>query len=286
MIGSALRSALEQDGSEVLVVSRSGRPGTILWDPGEGEFDASPLEGCDAVIHLAGEPIAQRWTGEVRERIYASRVRTTRVLVDGLSRLARPPGVLLSASGINYYESSALGARVDETGPPGEDFLSRVCLHWEQEALRAQGSGLRVCLLRTAVVLSPQGGALGKLLPVFKAGAGGPVAPGDQPFPWLSLDDYVRVVRHLLRDSALSGPVNLVSPDRVTNAGFARILAGVLGRPCLLKVPRFVVRMAFGEMGRSTLSEGVDAVPMALEKDGFRFGDADLRSALTRMLRR
>lgn len=285
MIGAAVCDDLRRKGHEVAVISRSGGEGRIQWDPEQRRFDPAPLEGFDAVIHLAGEPIAQRWTGEVRERIYSSRVRSTKVLVDGLRKLSRPPRTLLSASGINYYPAGRVGDAWDESGPPGEGFLPRVCLHWEIEARRAEEIGMRVCLLRTAVVLAPEGGALAKLLPVFRMGAGGPVAPGDQPFPWLSLSDYAAAVRHLLA-APTRGAVNLVSPGRVTNAEFSRALAEVLGRPCVFKVPKIAVRAVFGEMGRATLLEGVDAVPAALEAGGFAFGDADLKEALARMLDR
>lgn len=287
LAGSALRDDLAARGVEVIVLSRSGAPGTVRWDPEGGELDPSGLEGCAAVVHLAGEPIAQRWTGEVRERIYASRIRSTRLLVEALGAMDDPPKTLLCASGINYYPSAAeAGAGFDENALPGERFLSRVCLHWEIEARKAESSGTRVCLLRTAVVLSPAGGALAKLLPVFRAGLGGRVASGKQPFPWISIDDYTAICRHLLFSSDLAGPVNVVAPGRVTNAEFSRTLADVLGRPCCFPVPRSAIRLAFGEMGRATLVEGVDAVPAALSADGYRFRQPELRGALAELLDR
>ncbi|MFP4353394.1 MAG: TIGR01777 family oxidoreductase [Puniceicoccaceae bacterium] len=286
MIGRAVGRELGRLGHEVVVVSRSGRGGTVFWDPEEQRFEAEKLEGCRAVIHLSGEPIAQRWTGEVRERIYSSRVRATRLLVEGLGRLATPPEVLLSASGINYYPATEFGAALDEEAGPGGDFLSRVCLHWEQEAFKAERIGTRVRVLRTAVVLSPEGGALARLLPVFRAGAGGRIASGRQPFPWVSIDDYVSICRHLLFRSTASGAFNVVSPGRVTNAEFVRTLARVLKRPCVLPVPRTAIRLAFGEMGSKTLVEGVDAVPAALLGDGFRFRHSNLEGALAHLLDR
>jgi len=285
MIGRAVRAFLEAAGHEVVVISRSGAEGTVYWDPGEKVFDASPLEGTHAVIHLAGEPIAQRWTGEVRERIYSSRIESTRLLVGALGQLSHPPKVLLSASGINYYPFTPMGAGLDETAGAGTNFLSRVCCHWEDEAGKALAFADRVCLLRTAVVLSPEGGALAKLLPIFKAGLGGRVGSGKQPFPWVSLTDYVRICGHLLRESSHSGPVNVVAPEAVDNRTFTQALGRALKRPAVMPVPQTAVRMAFGEMGRSTILEGVDAVPGVLRRESFSFAHPDLVSALADLLK-
>lgn len=286
MIGTAVRESLERDGHEVAVISRSGKGSSIPWDLEAGVFDATPLDGFYAVIHLAGEPIAQRWTGEVRERIYASRIGSTKLLVDSLSKLENPPKVLLSASGINYYPSTSMSAGLDETAEAGDDFLSRVCLHWEEEANKARAFSARVCLLRTSVVLSPKGGALAKLLPVFKSGVGGRVGSGKQPFPWVSIADYVRICSHLLFGSSFSGPVNVVAPERADNRTFTRTLGEALGRPTIFPVPRAAIRLAFGEMGRSTLLEGVDAIPGVLQKESFSFSHPDLKSAFADLLGR
>lgn len=284
LIGSALRKHLEGAGHEVKVISRTDSKESVRWSPSENEFDASPLEGFDAVVHLAGEPIAQRWTGEVRDRIYSSRVRSTRLLVGELSKLRNPPKVLLSASGINYYPSTLLGAGLSESSEAGNDFLSRVCRHWEDEALKARSFMPRACLLRTSVVLTPEGGALAKLLPVFKTGVGGRIGSGKQPFPWISLDDYVGICMHLLFHSTYSGPANVVAPGVVSNGEFVKTLADLLSRPAIFPVPRTVLRLVFGEMGTSTLAEGVDASPTALLKDGFVFRHPNLRPALAEML--
>jgi len=284
LIGSALRSSLEARGCELALISRSSSKADVIWDIDEGSFDASPLEGFDAIIHLAGEPIAQRWTGEVRERIYSSRINSTRLLVDGLSKLREPPKVFLSASGINYYPSTDFGAGLNEKAESGEGFLSRVCRHWEAEAQKAASFVPRVCFLRTAVVLASNGGALSKLVPVFKAGVGGRVGTGEQPFPWISIRDYVGACEHLLFDSDLSGPINLVAPERVDNRTFSKTLGKVLNRPAVLPVPKTAVKVVFGEMGLSTLMEGVDAIPGKLEDDGYRFVDPELAAALEGIL--
>ncbi|MBC2604289.1 TIGR01777 family oxidoreductase [Puniceicoccus vermicola] len=284
MIGSAVRKSLEKAGHEVRVISRSGDEGTILWQPDEGKIDEDALTGTDAVIHLAGEPIAQRWTGEVRERIYSSRVRSTRLLVRALRDLPTPPKVFLSASGINFYPPTPMGAQLDESAGEGTDFLSRVCHHWEGEARKAEEFIPRVCRLRTAVVLSPEGGALAKLLPIFKSGVGGRIGSGEQPFPWISLEDYTRICLHLIFQSSYSGAVNLVAPDAVTNEEFVKTLADALDRPAVLPVPKVMVRMAFGEMGISTLYEGVDAAPAVLQADSFEFRHPKLGPALAEIL--
>jgi uncharacterized protein (TIGR01777 family) len=284
LVGAAASERLRAGGWEVLPISRGRHAGSIRWDPGAGYLDRDSLEGTDAVLHLAGEPIAQRWTGRAREKIYSSRVESTRLLVQTLSQLQRPPQVLLSASGINYYASTGMGARVDETAPNGNSFLARVCRHWEAQALLAEESGIRTCLLRTAVVLSPQGGALAKLLPVFRAGLGGPVGSGRQPFPWIALDDHVGATLHLLDQPDCRGPFNLVAPGMVDNRTFSRSLAAQLRRPSLVPVPRLAVGAVFGEMGRATLLEGVDARPAALEASGYSFRFPALDEALAHLL--
>ncbi len=286
LIGSALVAFLAKAGHQPVVISRSGAEGTIQWNPDKGEFDATPLEGFDAVVHLAGEPIAQRWTGEVRERIYSSRVGSTRLLVKKLAELKAPPQVFLSASGINYYPSTTMGARLDESAKEGSDFLSRVCQHWEGEACKAERFATRVCMLRTAVVLSPDGGALAKLLPVFKAGIGGRVGSGEQPFPWISLQDYVGACSHLLFDSTHSGPANLVAPECVSNQVFTKTLGSALNRPAILPVPKIAIRLAFGEMGTSTLLHGVDARPGVLENESYPFHHPKLKVALAEMFQK
>ncbi|MEM0965600.1 MAG: TIGR01777 family oxidoreductase [Verrucomicrobiota bacterium] len=284
LIGRELRKEWEEAGHEVLTVSRKDDGNGIFWDPENEKIDIATLEGLDAVVHLAGEPIAQRWTGEVRERIYSSRVKSTRLLVRSFAKLKTPPRVFLSASGINYYPSTEMGARLDEQADVGDDFLSRVCLHWEAEASKANPLVSRVCLLRTAVVLSPLGGALAKLLPVFSKGLGGRIGTGKQPFPWISIGDYKRVCSYLLFDSELTGPINVVAPKAATNESFTKALAKVLGKPASLAVPKMAIRLAFGEMGRLTVIEGVDAAPAALLSDGFEFQDSDLEEALEDLL--
>tara|TARA_R100000027_G_scaffold391_7_gene518 strand:- start:9173 stop:10090 length:918 start_codon:yes stop_codon:yes gene_type:complete len=283
LIGGAVRDSLREAGHEVVVISRSGADGTVYWNPEDKEFDPSPLEGFDAVIHLAGEPIAKRWTGEVREKIYSSRVRSTRLLVDGLASLQEPPKVFLSASGINFYRPTEMGASLTEEEGEGTDFLSRVCLHWEAEAKRAEKFAPRVCFLRTSAVLAKDGGALAKMLPIFRKGAGGRIGSGEQPFPWVSLRDYVGICHHLLFSSSYSGPVNVVSPGVVSNEEFVKSLGEALNRPAVIPVPRTAIRLAFGEMGTSMLLEGVHAVPAVLQRDGFVFQDSKVGPALAKI---
>lgn len=284
LIGRALRNHLTNEGHEILVVSRDPTSADISWDPDQAILETNKLEGLDAVIHLAGEPIAKRWTGKTREAIYRSRVESTRLLVDTLGKLKKPPSVLLSASGINFYDSTNLGAALDEGASAGNSFLARVCRHWEEQALRAEKQGIRVCLLRTSVVLSPEGGALAQLLPVFRKGMGGRVGDGKQPFPWVSLNDYISLTIHLLLNNESSGPYNVVSPHVVDNATFVKVLGEVLKKPAVVPMPAFAVKMGFGEMGRALLLEGVDARPAKLLAEGFAFHHPEIKQALTSLL--
>jgi len=284
LIGRALCEKLKEAGHEVLIVSRNPEKADILWDIAKGTLEAEKLEGLNAVFHLAGEPIARRWTGKAREEIYRSRIESTRLLVDAFRKIKQPPSVLISASGINYYKNTELGAALDEEAAPGTSFLSRVCLHWEEQARRAESMGVRVCLLRTSAVLSPDGGALEQLLPVFRKGMGGRVGNGKQPFSWIALDDYVSICLHLLQSSEATGAYNVVSPGVVDNAEFVKALGKVLQKPSMVPLPGFAVRLSFGEMGRFLLLEGVDARPERLKREGFTFDFPTLPEALAHLL--
>ena len=284
LIGQALAKRLNETGYEVLIISRDAEKGDIRWNLDKGFIEEERLEGLDAVFHLAGEPIARRWTGKAREEIYRSRIESTRLLVEAFGRLKRPPSALFSASGINYYKSTDLGASLDEDGENGDSFLSRVCLHWEEQARQAERLGVRVCLLRTSAVLSPDGGVLGQLLPVFRKGMGGKVGNGKQPFSWITLDDYVLACLHLINEEKAFGPYNLVAPGVVDNAEFVKTLGQALHKPAVVPLPAFAVKMSFGEMGRALLLEGVDARPVKLLGDGFTFSYPRLPEALGHLL--
>ncbi len=282
LIGRRLVKALRDRGDEVVGLSRSGSEG-VAWDAAAGPAPASALSGCDAVVHLAGEPVAQRWTAAAKERIRASREEGTRNLVAGLRAADPRPGVLASASGVGYY-----GARGDEVvteeQPPGEDFLARVCVAWEREAQAAQELGMRVAVLRTGVVLDRGGGALGKMLLPFRLGIGGPVAGGRQWMPWIALDDMVGLYLAAIDDPAWSGAFNGSAPEPVTNGAFSKALGRALHRPAIAPVPGLALRTLYGEMGM-IVTTGQRAVPSRALAAGHTFAYTDVESALRAALR-
>jgi uncharacterized protein (TIGR01777 family) len=280
LIGTALSLALERDGHAVLPLVRSRRagPGEIAWEPEAGRIDAAALEGLDAVVHLAGENVAQRWTAEARSRILESRVRGTRLLAETLASLRRPPEVLVSSSAVGYYGDRG-DEPLDESSPPGDDFLAGVARAWEDAAKPASEAGIRVVHPRFGVVLSPAGGALKRMLPAFRLGAG-----GRQWMSWISLDDAVDALRFAIDTPALAGAVDFTAPEPVTNAEFTRVLGRVLGRPTFLEVPAVALRLLFGEMADRTLLASQRARPTRLLGAGFSFRHPSLEDALTALL--
>lgn len=286
VLGPPLSAFLSTGGHEVLrLVRQTPGPGEIAWDPARGRIDAAALEGVDAVIHLAGENVGVRWTPERKARIVASRVDGTNLIAATCARLKRPPRVLVSASAIGIYGIRSPGT-VDETSALGDDFLADVCQRWEAAAKPARDAGLRVVNLRLGVVLSPTGGALAEMLPMFRKGLGGPVGSGAQVMSWISLDDALGAIHEALSNAALSGPVNAVSPGAVTNHEWATTLGRVLGRPAVLRVPAAAIRLAFGEMGELVALGGVRVAPRRLHDVGFPFDDPTLEPWLRRILGR
>jgi uncharacterized protein len=285
-VGGALVRALRARGDEVTVLSRSpGKAGqalggveAIAWDPGAGPAPAEALAGRDAVVHLAGEDVAQRWTAEAKRRILESRETGTRNLVAGLRAVEPRPRVLVSASAVGWY-----GARgdeeLDERVPAGDDFLARVVTAWEREADRATDLGMRVVTVRTGVVLDKDGGALSKMLPFFKLGVGGPVAGGRQYIPWIHLDDIVGIYLAALDGDDWSGPVNGTAPAPATNQDFSRALGRAIHRPAFAPVPGFAVKALYGDMAE-VVTQGQRAVPRRALELGYRFRHPDLDEAL------
>jgi uncharacterized protein (TIGR01777 family) len=272
----------------VRLVRRSPRgDDEIGWDPAAGELDSASLEGMDAVVHLSGENLASgRWTEARKSRLRDSRVATTRLLAQTLATLERRPRVLVSASAVGYYGSRGENW-ITESSPPGDDFLARLTVDWETAAEPAAEAGIRVVHPRSGIVLSPEGGALGKMLLPFKAGLGGVVGPGTQYMSWVALDDVVAAVHHALVHDALEGPFNLVSPEPVTNREFTKTLGDVLGRPTLVPVPAFALRLALGEeMANSTLLASNRARPEKLLATGYDFRFPTLEGALRHLLGR
>jgi uncharacterized protein (TIGR01777 family) len=277
LIGQRLTRALRDRGDEITVLSRSGRPGTVPWDPVAGPAPADALEGRDAVVHLAGEPVAQRWSAASKERIERSREIGTRNLVAALGDEV----ALVSSSAVGYYGPHG-DEPLDESAPPGDDFLARVCVKWEAEALKHTG---RVVVVRTGVVLDQQGGALAKMLPFFKAGIGGPVAGGKQYMPWIHVDDVIGIYLRAVSDPSWSGPVNATAPEPVTNKDFSRALGRVLRRPAFAPVPAFAIKTLYGEMA-DIVTTGQRALPRRAQELGYTFQQTALEPALRSALDR
>jgi len=244
-----------------------------------GVLPPSALDGVDAIVHLAGEPIAKRWTAERKRAIRESRVRGTELLARMIASLDRKPRVLVSGSAIGVYGDRG-DELLDESSATGDGFLANVVSEWERAAAPASEAGVRVVLLRTGLVLSRQGGVLEKLLLSFKLGLGGPMGSGRQWMSWIALDDQLRAIEYALASPALSGPVNLVSPNPVTNAEFAATLGLVLARPALIPVPAVALELLFGEMARETILAGQRVLPRALVTAGFEFAHPTLEQAL------
>jgi uncharacterized protein (TIGR01777 family) len=292
LIGTKLVRALRDHGDAVTVLSRSpekaqatlGVP-ALAWDPLAGPAPAEALAGRDAVAHLAGEPVAQRWSAEVKRRIRDSREVGTRNLVAGLAAVAEAerPRTLVSSSAVGYYGKRG-DERVPESTPPGDDFLAHVCALWEREADAAAAHGLRVVKVRTGVVLDKTGGALKTMLPPFRLGVGGPVAGGDQYLPWIHVDDLVALYLRALTDAAWSGAYNGAAPEPVTNKAFSKALGRALRRPAVAPVPAFAIRLLYGEMAE-VVTEGQRAVPERALAEGFAFRHPDLGAALADALR-
>jgi uncharacterized protein len=289
MIGSALVRALVARGDEVTALSRNAErasetldvPAETWADPKAEPPPPGALRGRDAVVHLLGEVIAQRWSDHTKREIRESRVLSTRNLVNGLGALPpeERPGVLVSQSGAGWYGHRG-DERLDEsTAEHGDDFLAQLSADWEAEARRGEKLGVRVVLTRTGVVLSESGGALEKMLPFFKAGIGGPVAGGGQYVPWVHLDDVVGANAFALDTEAVTGPVNVTAPEPVTNRELSKALGRVLRRPALAPVPALAVRALYGEMAE-IVTTGQRAVPARLTELGYSFRQPELESAL------
>lgn len=283
LIGSRLCAVLASVGWRVQpLVRREPQPGSdeIRWDPARAEVDAGALAGVRAVVHLGGENVGRgRWSPARRIAIRDSRVVGTALLAECLANLEPPPAVFVAASAIGYYGDRG-GEVLHEDSPPGRGFLPNMCRDWEAATQAAERAGIRVVRLRIGLVLSAHGGALRRMLRPFRWGLGGPVGSGHQYVSWIARDDLVRVIEHALCTDDLSGPVNAVAPEPVTNAEFARTLGRVMGRPALVRVPAALIRLAFGEMGRQLLLASARVVPLRLLATGFTFQYPNLEAAL------
>lgn len=289
MVGTALVDALEAN--DHLVRSLVRRPvrdsdHEIHWDPDADEIDAAELNAVDAVVHLAGENIAERrWSDDFKRRILESRIKGTHLLAATLANLDSKPDVLVSASATGFYGSRG-DEVVDESSASGEGFLAHVCRQWEAATTMAEEAGIRVVHLRIGPVLSTKGGALAKMLLPFKLGLGGVIGSGKQWFSWIALDDLVTAIRFVLEHKSLAGPVNAVAPGAVTNREYTKTFGQVLGRPTIFPMPAFAAQLAFGEMADEMLVGGVRVEPKVLRDAGFAFEYPQLEPALRHLLGR
>ena len=284
-IGTALIAKLKADGHQIHLLGRKAPNDPSIkfskWDAmGSQPADAEAVAGADAIIHLAGEPVAQRWSDDVKRRIRESRVNGTRRLVDAIAASKdHKPKVLIAASAIGFYGNRSDNI-VDETSKPGKGFLPDVCVEWETAAQSANNYGVRVVNVRIGIVLGRDGGALAQMLPFFRMGAGGRIGSGRQWMSWIHLDDLIGLFQVALENETLSGPLNGTSPNPATNADFTHALASVIHRPAALPVPEFGLRMLYGEMAQ-ILIEGHRVMPEAALRAGYQFRFPDLRLALT-----
>ena len=279
MIGRQLTAFLRTGGHQVfaMVRKKTDNPDDIFWSPQQVETEK--LEGVDAVIHLAGETIASRWTKSKKQKIRESRTIGTKVLADALASLNKPPKVFISASAIGIYGVSQ-HERFTEESTLGNDFLAQVCKDWEASAESARAAGIRVVHPRIGLVVTTAGGAVGKMLLPFSLGLGGPVGSGKQWMSWIGLDDLLGVFYHCLYDSSIQGPVNAVSPNAVQNKQFSSELGRALRRPAFLPLPGFAVKLMFGEMGDSLLLQGANVLPSKLQASNFKWFYPKIEQAL------
>lgn len=286
LVGSALMQVLKDEGHEVYAMVRrpATSPSELSWDPATGHVDAGRLSKMDAVVHLAGENIAaKRWSDEQKRKIRSSRLDATYKLATAISSVTPRPSVLVSASAIGFYGNRDEQI-LSENSSMGEGFLAQLCKDWEDATLPAAASDVRVVNARISMVLSANGGALGKLLPIFKMGAGGPIGSGKQYMSWIDDSDLVRALAFVLTNENIAGPVNMSAPNPVTNKEFTSVLASVLGKPAFLPVPPLALRLAMGELADELLLVSQKVMPTVLQREGFRFQYPELERALRHVL--
>ncbi len=287
VIAATLIPFLTTGGHQVFRMVRSKRKldaNAVYYNPSQGIIEAEKMENMDVVIHLAGENIGTApWTTAKKKRILESRTQSTALLAAALAGLKNPPKLFACASAIGYYGNR--GEEVlDESARPGRDFISAVCRQWEESAKPAVRAGIRTVFLRIGVVLTPAGGALQKLLPLFRAGIGGAIGSGRQYISWIGIDDMTEVILHIAANPGIEGPVNVVGPEPVTNADLAAALGRVLSRPAVFRVPETAIHAVFGQMGAETVLSSIRVMPEKLAATGYRFRHTDLTEALSHVL--
>lgn len=284
LVGTALIPALQASSYEVIRLARgSSSQNQISWNPSE-PVPSETVSGLEAVVHLAGESIVGRWTESKKRRIRESRVIGTRHLAEALAKADGPPRVLVSASAIGYYGDR--GEEIlREDSPPGAGFLSDVCRGWESACTPAAQAGIRTVQIRIGVVLTPEGGALAKMLTPFRLGLGGKIGSGQQWWSWIALPDLVGIILHALKTDSLQGPVNAVAPNPDRNREFTKILGTVLSRPAIFPMPAFAARLALGEMADELLLASQRVEPAKLQSSGYVFQQPELKAALENLLK-
>jgi len=286
LVGSSLVDFLSSGGHQVskLVRHETQEEDEIYWDTERNEIDQEKLEGFDAVIHLAGENIAnKRWSSEQKEKIASSRIKGTSSIVEALLKLDSPPSTFLCASAIGFYGDRA-DEVCDEKSKAGEGFLADTCKEWEQASKKLEEKNIRVINTRFGIILDPRSGALAKMLPLFQLGGGGNLGSGKQWMSWIALDDVLGIILHIISNENISGPVNVVSPNPLTNSEFTKVLAKVVNRPAILPAPSFALRLALGEMADALLLSSTKVEPSVLKETEYGFAYPDLESALRHML--
>jgi uncharacterized protein (TIGR01777 family) len=285
-IGAALLRALKAQGAAFTRLVRNSATGNhqIVWDPSR-PLSPDSVSGFDAVIHLAGESIVGRWTDAKKRRILDSRSQGTGHLAEAVAKASQPPRVFIAASAVGFYGNRG-DEILSEDSPSGEGFAAEICRQWEAATQPAAKAGIRTAQMRMGVVMSADGGALPEMLIPFRLGLGGRLGNGRQWWTWVSVRDVVGAIQHVLNHNSLSGPVNAVAPNPVTNAEFTRILASVLNRPAIFPIPAFAVRMIFGEMGEELFLGSQRVEPTKLAASGYQFQHPDLKNALKEILQR
>ncbi len=282
-IGSRLVPLLREIGHDVTALVRSSNEPGLLWDPNKKKINISRLENYDAFVHLSGESINGKWTASKKKKIIDSRVITTKFLAECISKLKNPPKAFISSSAIGFYGNRG-DEELTEQSFPGIGFLAEVCKAWEAETNPVAEKGIRVVNIRTGLVLSPDGGALQKLLLPFKLGVGGKIGSGNQWWSWITVNDLLRIYQYSIENNSVNGAINTVSPNPQRNSAFVKTLGKVLHRPTIFPLPSSIVKLIFGEMGQELLLDGQKAIPKKLTESGFKFEQTELESALRSML--
>ena len=287
LVGKALISELNKGKHEIVSLVRHASAGAseIEWHPNQGSIDSEHVSGFDVVVHLAGESIASgRWTDEKKRKIRESRVNGTTLLSQALARSTKPPAVFISASAIGYYGNRG-DELVDEKSAPGNDFLAEVCVAWERATGEAEARGVRTVHARFGIILDQEGGALAKMLTPFRMGVGGRIGDGKQWMSWIALADVIQGLKFVIEHTSITGPVNFVAPNPVTNSEFTKSLGEAVSRPTLFPMPSFAARLAFGEMADALLLSSAKVEPKRLQESGYRFEFENLRPALGTILK-